>query len=96
MIHHIQERCKLSSTNDCPTILYEDNVVCITHVTPRYYTIDCSQGRVTVKVYTSTSIEYLYITTIIILISKACSITLHSKEKLNLHTSITKYQKRNF
>jgi hypothetical protein len=36
VIQHIQEKCGLSSIKDNPTILYEDNVACITQIRGGY------------------------------------------------------------
>jgi hypothetical protein len=32
LIQHIREKCGLSTINDSPTILYEDNAACITQI----------------------------------------------------------------
>jgi hypothetical protein len=36
LIQHIREKCGLSTIKDSPTILYEDNVACITQIRGRY------------------------------------------------------------
>src|SRR4029450_5931186 len=36
MIHHIRENCGLSSTNNIPTILYEDNAACLAQIKGGY------------------------------------------------------------
>ena len=40
MIKHIQESCGLSSTEDTPTTLFEDNVACIAQITGGYIKSD--------------------------------------------------------
>jgi hypothetical protein len=45
LIQHIREKCGLSTIKDSPTILYEDNVACITHELQKSGDIDVKQIR---------------------------------------------------
>ena len=52
MIQHIQESCELSSIEDNSTILFKDNVVCITHIIVGYIKKDRTKHISPKKFYT--------------------------------------------
>ena len=43
VIHHIQSTCRISSSLDIPTVIYEDNVVCIAQFIEGYIKGDKSK-----------------------------------------------------
>jgi hypothetical protein len=79
LIHHIQEKCGLSTIKDNLTILYEDNVVCsqikggyikgdrIKHISPKFfYTHEVQKsGDIDVKhIQSSDNLTYLFTKTL--------------------------------
>ena len=76
MIQHVRKSCGLSSIKNKPTVLYEDNVVCITqvkggyikgdrtkHISPKFfYTRELqNSGKINVQqIRSSDNLEYLF------------------------------------